>query len=83
MDDAHEMASLDPSPESAAIRRERRRQARNALDALSPRERRAVELAFFGGLSHSQVAEQLDEPLGTVKSRIRLALRRLRRRLEQ
>jgi RNA polymerase sigma-70 factor, ECF subfamily len=52
-----------------------------ALDGLPPDQRRAVEMAFFGGLSHSEIAEQTAEPLGTVKTRIRLAMQKLRQRL--
>jgi RNA polymerase sigma-70 factor (ECF subfamily) len=52
-----------------------------ALGALPSEQREAVELAFFGGLSHSEIAGRLAEPLGTVKTRIRLAMQKLRQRL--
>ncbi len=52
--------------------------ARTLILQLPVEQRTALELAFFGGLSHSEVAEKLGEPLGTVKSRILLALRKLR-----
>jgi RNA polymerase sigma-70 factor (ECF subfamily) len=50
---------------------------RRALGALPPEQRAALELAYFGRLTHVQVAERLGEPLGTTKSRIALALRKL------
>jgi RNA polymerase sigma-70 factor, ECF subfamily len=51
---------------------------RNALSLIPESERRAVELAYFGGYSYRAVASMLDEPEGTVKSRIRSGLARLR-----
>jgi RNA polymerase sigma-70 factor (ECF subfamily) len=54
----------------------------DALTALGERARRVVELAFYSGLSQSQIAEHLELPLGTVKSDMRRALRRLRDVLE-
>ena len=51
---------------------------RAALDSLTQDERKAIESAYFAGRTHSEVAEQLNEPLGTVKTRIRSALRKLR-----
>ena len=53
-------------------------EVRVAMEILSPGERRAIELAYFGGRTYREVATLLDEPEGTVKSRIRTGLRRLR-----
>ncbi|HLI95909.1 MAG TPA: sigma-70 family RNA polymerase sigma factor [Candidatus Baltobacteraceae bacterium] len=50
---------------------------RNALSQLPDEQRQAVMLAYFGGKTHVEIAEQLNEPLGTVKSRIALGLRKL------
>jgi RNA polymerase sigma-70 factor (ECF subfamily) len=52
--------------------------ARVALDALPPEQKQVIELAYFGGLSHTEIAAQLSAPIGTVKGRIRLGLDRLR-----
>ncbi|HYL04472.1 MAG TPA: sigma factor-like helix-turn-helix DNA-binding protein [Thermoanaerobaculia bacterium] len=48
---------------------------------LSPEQRRCIELAFFEGLTHTQIAERLEAPLGTVKSRILLGMNKLRQAL--
>ncbi len=55
---------------------------RVAMASLPDEQRTLVVLAFFDGLSHSEIAERTNLPLGTVKSRIRLAFTRLRRTLE-
>lgn len=55
-----------------------RRVIKTALDNLNANEKRALELAYFEGLSQSEIAEKLQEPLGTVKSWIRSGLGRLR-----
>jgi RNA polymerase sigma-70 factor (ECF subfamily) len=52
--------------------------ARVALNSLPPEQKQVLELAYFGGLSHSEIAAQLAAPIGTVKSRIRLGLDHLR-----
>lgn len=52
--------------------------ARRALAGLPPEQRQAIELAYFSGLSHTEIAAQLAAPIGTVKGRIRLGMNRLR-----
>jgi RNA polymerase sigma-70 factor (ECF subfamily) len=52
--------------------------ARVALNSLPPEQKQVLEMAYFGGLSHSEIATQLAAPIGTVKGRIRLGLDRLR-----
>jgi RNA polymerase sigma-70 factor (ECF subfamily) len=55
---------------------------RSALKALSDVQREALELAYFGGLTQTEIAERTGAPLGTVKSRMRLGLLAMRQRLE-
>ena len=68
----------DPRPLADIEQRERQRRLRQALLTLPEEQRRCIELAFFGGLSHSQIASRLEQPLGTVKSRIQLGMNKLR-----
>lgn len=67
--------------EAEAERRDDARLVRSALSDLSRDQRRVIELAYFGGLSHSEIAEMLELPTGTVKGRMRLGLTKLRTRL--
>ena len=76
LDDAP-IASGDATDETAAVR-EQRRAVQAALAQLPPEQREALELAYYGGLSQSQLAEQLGLPLGTVKSRTFAGLSSLR-----
>lgn len=55
---------------------------RAALDGLPAPQRQALYLAFYGGMTHAEIADQIGQPVGTVKSRIRLGLLRLRESLE-
>lgn len=61
---------------------ERRRLVAAALAALPAEQREALELGYFGGLSQSEIAERTGQPLGTVKTRMRLALQKLRSQLQ-
>jgi len=75
---------VDPSPSAEALSlvREQTALMRGALAALSDDQRRVIELSFFTETPHAAIAKALNLPLGTVKSRIRLALARLRAVLE-
>jgi RNA polymerase sigma-70 factor (ECF subfamily) len=73
------VAGDDPGELIAA--KQQNRLVRQALNALTPEERRAIETAFFSELTYSETATRLDEPVGTVKARIRTGLAKLRRAL--
>jgi RNA polymerase sigma-70 factor (ECF subfamily) len=78
------MESLDdrpldePDPADRSVAADEARHIRTAMDSLPAAQRQALALAFFDGLTHVEIAERLGEPLGTVKTRIRTALLRLR-----
>lgn len=76
--DVRDAASHEFDPSVWALEGERRRDIRSALAALSEEQRVVIELAFFAGLTQTEIAGVLNEPLGTVKSRVRLAMRHLR-----
>ena len=78
---AEALAATRPVGTERLEARERRDRVSSALDLLSPEQRRCIELAFFEGLTHTQIAERLEAPLGTVKSRILLGMNKLRQAL--
>jgi RNA polymerase sigma-70 factor (ECF subfamily) len=84
-DDSYVEALADeaPTPEQRAAHAQATRTLARCLHGLDPRDRVAVELAFYDGLSYTEAAERLERPVGTVKSQIRRSLLRLRRCLEQ
>jgi RNA polymerase sigma-70 factor (ECF subfamily) len=69
------------SPEEMTVTSELQRFVRSALASLSPEQREVIELAYYGGLSHSEIAPKLNQPLGTVKTRTRLGMIKLRESL--
>src|SRR5918992_6334278 len=83
LDGVEERHEARERTEVEAARNEEARSGRTALNSLPAEQRRTIELAYFGGFSHSQIAELLDEPVGTVKGRMRLGLDKLRRQLAE
>lgn len=72
------MADPAEGPELQTLSTEQVRNLKRALDTLPLQQRMAIQLAFYEGLTHVEIAERLEEPLGTVKTRIRLGLLKLR-----
>jgi RNA polymerase sigma-70 factor (ECF subfamily) len=66
-----------------ALQRESARQVRGALGELPSEQSKVIELAYFGGFSHSEIAEMLGMPLGTVKGRMRLGIEKIRMQLAE
>jgi RNA polymerase sigma-70 factor (ECF subfamily) len=73
------------APERTEVEVARRQEAtsvRSAIGELPDEQSRVIQLAYFGGFSHTEIAEMLDTPVGTVKGRMRLGLEKLSRSLE-
>ncbi len=81
LETAADLPSADDDPEQDTMEGERRRLVQAALALLPPEQREAIALAYFWGLSHSEIAEQVHAPLGTVKTRIRMGMVKLREHL--
>ena len=64
-----------------AARREEARDVREALGTLPAEQCKVIELAYFGGFTHTEIAEMLDAPVGTIKGRMRLGLQKMRAHL--
>jgi RNA polymerase sigma-70 factor (ECF subfamily) len=83
-DQTEEMPVICTVPQFEKQLDEKRRagRVRELMTSLQPQQKRAIELAYFEGLSHTEIAEKLKEPLGTVKSWIRNGLLRIREGLQ-
>lgn len=72
---------LDGALDDEILERLDAERVRDALSTLPPEQRAPIEMGFFGGVTHEEIARRTDTPLGTVKTRIRTGLRTLRNRL--
>ena len=79
--DVQPLAEDAADPYDMIEQREQGESLRSALATLTPDERQAIEMAFFAGLTHAEVTARLNQPLGTVKTRIRTGLHKLRQTL--
>jgi RNA polymerase sigma-70 factor (ECF subfamily) len=66
-----------------ALRRETAREVRGALSGLPEDQSKVIQLAYFGGFTHSEIARMLNEPLGTIKGRMRLGMEKIRAALAE
>jgi RNA polymerase sigma-70 factor (ECF subfamily) len=79
--DVHPLAEVAADPQDALELRQQGESLRAALATLTPDERQAIETTFFAGLTHAEAAARLHKPLGTIKTRIRSGLHKLRQKL--
>jgi RNA polymerase sigma-70 factor (ECF subfamily) len=79
--DLLEQPTLFASAQSGLLTLDRQKMIRDALERLSPNQREVIELAYYEGLSQTEMAERLKQPLGTVKTWVRAALKMLRQEL--
>ena len=80
---AAQIADLGPSPFETQADQELRIAVGAAMAGLPQAQQQAIELAYYEGLSHAEIAERLNQPLGTVKTRIKLGMSKLRDGLQQ
>jgi RNA polymerase sigma-70 factor (ECF subfamily) len=80
-DDVQPLVEVAADPRDVLELREQGESLRVALAGLTPDERQAIETTFFAGLTHAEAAVRLNQPLGTIKTRIRSALHKLRHAL--
>ena len=77
-----QVVDRDPPPDEMAWLSDLRRQMRTAIDQIPAPQRDVIELAYFSGLTQREISQRLGIPMGTVKTRTRLGLLRLRERLD-
>jgi RNA polymerase sigma-70 factor, ECF subfamily len=80
-DDLHERLEAPERTDVEVVRRDEAREIRTAIDELPAEQVRVIELAYFGGFTHTEIATMLHLPIGTVKGRMRLGLEKMRSRL--
>ena len=76
-----ERLEADERTDVEVARRDEAREVRTALKTLPEDQSRVIELAYFGGFTHTEIADMLDTPIGTIKGRMRLGLEKLRGQL--
>jgi RNA polymerase sigma-70 factor (ECF subfamily) len=84
--DSEELLERSPSGDLTdveALRRETARQVRGAISGLPEEQSKVIGLAYFGGFTHSEIAKMLNEPLGTIKGRMRLGMDKIRSSLAE
>ena len=85
-DELHEAAVTESPPFAPLIQRVHSQEdlaaVRSAVNGLPGEQRQAIDMAFFGGMTHAEIAEALQEPLGTIKARIRRGMLKLRESLQ-
>ena len=77
-----ETVEAEQRTDAQAIENSTSLEIRGAIDELPNEQRRVIELAYFGGFTHAEIASMLDAPIGTVKGRMRLGLHKLRDQLQ-
>ena len=82
-DEVAERREAPERTELEVVRREEARCVRAALEELPAEQLRVIELAYYGGFTHTDIAGMLEEPVGTVKGRMRLGLEKMRRGLSE
>jgi RNA polymerase sigma-70 factor (ECF subfamily) len=80
-DEVAERREAPERTELEAVRRDEARSVRAALEELPADQTKVIELAYYGGYTHTEIAGMLEEPVGTVKGRMRLGLEKMRRQL--